>query len=122
MVAGQSPFLGPFIVQYLLLGICHGRGREFECRRPRHSFSRTYRERFIFPWAQKGTKQIQLMSLARLGLRYLRFFWEQKRDYGLLRITLFRRHCLRVSIERHANCRMTQQLLHDLQFSAGRSE
>jgi MFS family permease len=36
---------------------CHGRGREFESRRPRHSFSITCRKRSIPAWAQKGTKK-----------------------------------------------------------------
>ena len=37
-------------------GFCHGRGREFESRRPRHSFSRRYQKCSIFASAQKGTK------------------------------------------------------------------
>jgi hypothetical protein len=36
--------------------ICHGRGREFESRRPRHSaHSSTYACGRVFAWAQKGT-------------------------------------------------------------------
>jgi hypothetical protein len=35
---------------------CHGRGRGFESRRPRHFKSSTYRNGVIPAWAQKGTK------------------------------------------------------------------
>ena len=41
---------------YIKTLYCHGRGREFESRRPRHLFSINYRECSIFAWAQKGTK------------------------------------------------------------------
>jgi hypothetical protein len=44
------------VVQLVRTLPCHGRGREFESRRPRHFFSNTYRKRSIFAWAQKGTK------------------------------------------------------------------
>ena len=39
-----------------------------------------------------------------------------------LRGTLLGCDRLRVRIERHANCRMTQQFLHDLKFGASRSK
>ena len=73
----QSPFLGPFMVQYLSLGVpkrgldshpCrvvsnsyqkivhyHVRGREFESRRPRHSFQRICADLSKPPWGAKGT-------------------------------------------------------------------
>ena len=44
------------VVQLVRTLPCHGRGRGFESRRPRHSFSRTYRKHSNFAWAQKGTK------------------------------------------------------------------
>src|SRR5258708_40015213 len=71
---------------------------------------------------KKAQNRYKKLSLARQNSRLLHFLRAQERDHGLLRIALFRCHCLRVRIERHANCRVTQQLLHDLQLCASRSK
>src|SRR6202049_5374495 len=42
-------------IDYITTLRCHGRGREFESRRPRHFFSDTYRIGSIPAQAQKGT-------------------------------------------------------------------
>jgi|SRR5690348_13373076 len=42
-------------IDYITTLPCHGRGREFESRRPRHFQSSTYACGRIFAWAQKGT-------------------------------------------------------------------
>jgi hypothetical protein len=52
----------------------------------------------------------------------LRFFWEQKYDNSVLRAALLSRDCLRIRIERYANCGMTQKLLHDFQLGTSRSK
>ena len=49
--------------------ICHGRGREFESRRPRHFFSDTYRIGSIPAQAQKGTKKAQAPGPCAVYLR-----------------------------------------------------
>ena len=36
---------------------CHGRGRGFEPRRPRHTFQKTYLELAEFNWGAKGTQK-----------------------------------------------------------------
>ena len=60
--------------------------------------------------------------MSKQSLRFLRVFSAQERDHYPLRVSLFRYDRLRVSIERYADCRVAQQLLHDLQLCAGRSK
>ena len=71
---------------------------------------------------KKAQNRYTEFRLYRQSLRSASFFWEQERDHGLLRIALFGCDRLRVRVEGYSNRRVTQQLLHDLQFRAGRSE
>ena len=61
-------------------------------------------------------------ALAALTSRFQELKKHLFADDGRLRSTLLGCDRLRVRIERHANCRMTQQFLHDLKFGASRSK
>ncbi len=50
------------VVQLVRTLPCHGRGREFESRRPRHILSSTCEDRSPQPWVQKGTNFGQELS------------------------------------------------------------
>ena len=115
------PFSGD-VVQLVRTLPCHGRGREFESRRPRHSFQALTGRAPFSRGHKKAQNRYREWILSKQSLRFLRFFSEQERDHCLLRIAFFRCDRLRVSVECHANCRVAQQLLHDLQLRAGRSK
>jgi hypothetical protein len=52
---------------------------------------------------KKAQNRYTKQSSSTQGLHFFRFFWEQKRDDGFLRVTLLGCNRLRVRIQRHAN-------------------
>ena len=92
------------VVQLVRTLPCHGRGREFESRRPRHSFQRV---------TGRDTGNSNPQSNPHLLHRYIH-------SHGRQEFTL-RRPCLvavflRVQIEGRLNLAVTQESLHGLRF------
>ena len=115
---------------------CHGRGREFESRRPRHSFRKSYVD---FDQTNEGAKGCifapflcpQRRDFPSLLARFLRAALlqvgngcagqhrrEHERKYSCLRCVLRRRDRLRVNIQSRPEGGVSQQLLHHLQVRA----
>jgi len=117
-------------------GCCHGRGREFESRRPRHSFRKSYAN---FDETNEGAKRHifapflcpQHRGFPSLLARLLRAALLQvgnrcagqhrrkhERKYSCLRRMLRRRDRLRINIQCRPEGGVSQQLLHHLQIRA----
>jgi hypothetical protein len=96
-----TPFSGD-VVQLVRTLPCHGRGREFESRRPRHSFQAVGRNTQFPPWSN----MVQLDHCLRRLQHHFHHF--------ALRKTFFRHPSLCIQIESNPAVGVTQQFLHDL--------
>src|SRR5882672_397269 len=118
---------------------CHGRGREFESRRPRHLFQKSCSDFSETIEGAKGCNSAPYLhpfALIRAALREwlfaisprrpecggIRFRSEDQRKHGCLRGVLCWRNRLRVDIQRGSQRRMPQQLLHDFEFCSDASQ
>src|ERR1700674_1988467 len=93
-------------ISYISHGRCHGRGRGFESRRPRHSFQALLKNRRL----ALGSKRVQL-DRCRSSLKYLV-------HNSALRQTLLGHTSLCIQIESNAAVGMAKKFLHDFDVFA----
>ena len=98
-------------IDYITALPCHGRGREFESRRPRHFFQALTESAPFSRGHKKAQNRYRKRALARQSSRLLHFLRAQESDHGILCIAFLSRYRLSVRIERHANRGVTQQFL-----------
>jgi hypothetical protein len=110
---------------------CHGRGRGFEPRRPRHTFQKIYamisRREISEIGRNLGAFCTQLApknGLAPHPYPYLNVHWgrEDQRHHRGRRVLLGRCDCLSIGIWSRSDSRMSEQLLHDLELGANASQ
>jgi hypothetical protein len=85
---------------------CHGRGREFESRRPRHSFQSLAKNRHL----ALGSKRVQLDCCC--------FSFQYLLHNLALRQTLLRHTCVRIQGERDSAVRVSKKFLHHFHIFA----